>query len=179
MHIRQVGFLSRLLLTTTELCQRLSLPLLPCRRFIAEEAFGFRVKQLLPEALRVLDLQDLHFLRKGTGHILSAVLPAPALDEGPHIQLVSTSRAVTCGVCEVSDGCRQGGSTQGWERHPRDPRPPPRPHQWHSSRACSNSQARFCSAAFYSVLPLAKLKPWASKSISTRRLRRARSCRAR
>ncbi|CEG40006.1 glycosyl transferase group 1 [Plasmopara halstedii] len=32
-------------------------------RFIAEEMYGWQVKKYAPEALRVLDLQDLHFLR--------------------------------------------------------------------------------------------------------------------
>jgi len=33
-------------------------------RFIMEEMFGWRVQELLPEALRMLDTQDLHFLRE-------------------------------------------------------------------------------------------------------------------
>lgn len=34
-------------------------------RFYSEEAYSFRVRQVLPEALRVLDMQDMHCLRKG------------------------------------------------------------------------------------------------------------------
>ena len=34
-------------------------------RFIAEEAYSFWIKKLAPAALRVLDLQDLHSLRRG------------------------------------------------------------------------------------------------------------------
>eukprot|EP00891_Asterochloris_glomerata_P003663 jgi/Astpho2/3663/e_gw1.00059.37.1_t len=34
-------------------------------RFYTEEAFSFRVREVAPEALRVLDMQDCHFLRKG------------------------------------------------------------------------------------------------------------------
>jgi hypothetical protein len=34
-------------------------------RFYAEEMFSFRVKDMIPEALRVLDMQDVHFLREG------------------------------------------------------------------------------------------------------------------
>ena len=34
-------------------------------RFYAEEMFSFRVKDLFPNALRVLDMQDVHFLREG------------------------------------------------------------------------------------------------------------------
>lgn len=34
-------------------------------RFYAEEMFSFHVKDLLPNALRILDMQDVHFLREG------------------------------------------------------------------------------------------------------------------
>ena len=34
-------------------------------RFYNEEAFSFRVREVAPSALRVLDMQDCHFLRKG------------------------------------------------------------------------------------------------------------------
>lgn len=34
-------------------------------RFYAEEMFSFRVKDLIPKTLRVLDMQDVHFLREG------------------------------------------------------------------------------------------------------------------
>ncbi|KAK9811810.1 hypothetical protein WJX72_010518 [[Myrmecia] bisecta] len=34
-------------------------------RFYAEEAFSFRVRELAPQALRVVDMQDMHFLREG------------------------------------------------------------------------------------------------------------------
>ena len=39
----------------------------PCthRRFIAEEAFSFRIREVAPDALRVLDMQDCHALRSG------------------------------------------------------------------------------------------------------------------
>lgn len=33
-------------------------------RFIAEEMYGWQAKKYAPEALRVLDLQDVHFVRK-------------------------------------------------------------------------------------------------------------------
>uniref|UniRef100_A0A061SL83 Glycosyltransferase family 4 protein n=1 Tax=Tetraselmis sp. GSL018 TaxID=582737 RepID=A0A061SL83_9CHLO len=39
--------------------------LAPPHRFFAEEAFSFVVRETCPEALRVLDTQDLHFLRAG------------------------------------------------------------------------------------------------------------------
>lgn len=37
----------------------------PLHRFIAEEAFSFRIRELAPDALRVLDMQDCHALRSG------------------------------------------------------------------------------------------------------------------
>jgi glycosyltransferase involved in cell wall biosynthesis len=36
-------------------------------RYITEEQFGWRVAQQCPEALRILDTEDLHFLRKARG----------------------------------------------------------------------------------------------------------------
>ena len=36
-----------------------------CFRFFAEEAFSFVIRESCPSALRVLDTQDLHFLRNG------------------------------------------------------------------------------------------------------------------
>jgi len=37
-----------------------------------EEAFGWRVRQHCPKALRIIDTQDLHFLRRGRECILGA-----------------------------------------------------------------------------------------------------------
>lgn len=57
-------------------------------RFTTEEAFSFRVRELCPSALRVLDTQDLHALRRRRGVLveagasLDAVLAAsPAADD--------------------------------------------------------------------------------------------------
>src|SRR4051812_41324447 len=33
-------------------------------RFVTEEQFSWRVREVCPDALRILDTQDLHFLRK-------------------------------------------------------------------------------------------------------------------
>ena len=41
-------------------------------RFTAEEAFSFRVKQLMPGALRVLDMQDMHSLRRARHALVQA-----------------------------------------------------------------------------------------------------------
>jgi hypothetical protein len=51
------------------------MPPLPTRRFYTEEAFSFRVRELAPRALRVLDMQDVHFLRAGRQEL--AALGAP------------------------------------------------------------------------------------------------------
>lgn len=39
-------------------------------RFIAEEMYGWQAKKYAPDALRVLDLQDVHFLRKAREHLV-------------------------------------------------------------------------------------------------------------
>ena len=41
-------------------------------RFMAEEQFSFRVRELCPKALRVLDTQDLHSLRRGRQAIVES-----------------------------------------------------------------------------------------------------------
>lgn len=41
-------------------------------RFMAEEAYSFRVRELAPNALRVLDMQDLHALRKGRQELVES-----------------------------------------------------------------------------------------------------------
>jgi glycosyltransferase involved in cell wall biosynthesis len=41
-------------------------------RFVIEEQFGWRVEENAPNAIRVLDLQDLHFLRRARGAALQA-----------------------------------------------------------------------------------------------------------
>jgi len=41
-------------------------------RFFAEEAYSFVVRDAVPDALRVLDTQDLHFLRNGRHDVLKA-----------------------------------------------------------------------------------------------------------
>lgn len=43
-------------------------------RFYAEEMFSFRVKDILPDALRILDMQDVHFLRESR-QLLAKQLP--------------------------------------------------------------------------------------------------------
>lgn len=41
-------------------------------RFLAEEQFGWRVSEICPKALRILDTEDLHGLRKGRAQALKA-----------------------------------------------------------------------------------------------------------
>lgn len=48
-------------------------------RFITEEQFSWRVRQVLPSAIRVLDTIDLHFLRKAREARLSSGLGPPEL----------------------------------------------------------------------------------------------------
>ena len=47
-------------------------------RFASEEAFSFRVRELVPDALRVLDMQDVHALRRGRQALVEAGNTDPA-----------------------------------------------------------------------------------------------------
>jgi O-antigen biosynthesis protein len=55
-------------------------------RFYAEEMFSFRIKDILPDALRVLDMQDVHFLREGR-QLLAKQLDSGDGGGGPIITL--------------------------------------------------------------------------------------------
>jgi glycosyltransferase involved in cell wall biosynthesis len=44
-------------------------------RFMTEEQFGWRVAECCPEALRILDTEDLHFLRKAREEAISLKIP--------------------------------------------------------------------------------------------------------
>jgi len=44
-------------------------------RFITEEQFGWRVAEQCPDALRILDTEDLHFLRKAREEAVKKMLP--------------------------------------------------------------------------------------------------------
>jgi O-antigen biosynthesis protein len=44
-------------------------------RFVIEEQFSWRVKKFSPQSIRVLDTQDVHFLRRGRGQALQNGLP--------------------------------------------------------------------------------------------------------
>lgn len=46
-------------------------------RFMMEEQFGWRVKEVCPEALQLLDTEDLHFLRKARQEALKSNKKAP------------------------------------------------------------------------------------------------------
>ena len=50
-------------------------------RFMAEEAYSFRVRELAPDALRVLDMQDLHALRRGRQELFESGADARAILE--------------------------------------------------------------------------------------------------
>ncbi len=49
-------------------------------RFYSEEAYSFRVRDIAPGALRVLDMQDMHCLRKG------AQVPYAVMHQHMHYQ---------------------------------------------------------------------------------------------
>jgi hypothetical protein len=55
-------------------------------RFIMEEQFGWRVRRASPHTLRVLDTQDLHFMRRARGQLVDAGA-APALVEAAALRL--------------------------------------------------------------------------------------------
>ena len=48
-------------------------------RFYTEEAYSFRVRSVIPNALQILDMQDMHSLRKGSP-ICSALLSRKSSD---------------------------------------------------------------------------------------------------
>lgn len=49
-------------------------------RFLTEEQFGWRVQENCPKALRILDTEDLHFLRKARMAAVKKFLPAEEAD---------------------------------------------------------------------------------------------------
>lgn len=49
-------------------------------RFMTEEQFGWRVAECCPEALRILDTEDLHFLRKAREEAISLKMPIEQSD---------------------------------------------------------------------------------------------------
>lgn len=54
-----------------ELLRRLNPDVVVFDRFMMEEQFGWRVRENLPNAIRILDMEDLHFLRKSRGEALA------------------------------------------------------------------------------------------------------------
>lgn len=62
-------------------------------RFYAEEMWSFRVKSLLPDAMRVLDMQDVHFLREGRQEALKSGSPLDSvLETRPTASFASCQR---------------------------------------------------------------------------------------
>jgi glycosyltransferase involved in cell wall biosynthesis len=49
-------------------------------RFVTEEQFGWRVAEICPEAIRILDTEDLHFLRKGRENAVKEGKPIEQAD---------------------------------------------------------------------------------------------------
>jgi glycosyltransferase involved in cell wall biosynthesis len=60
-------------------------------RFYAEEMWSFRVKSLLPEAVRILDMQDVHFLRESRQDALKS---GASLEDVLNIR--PTASAISC-----------------------------------------------------------------------------------
>jgi O-antigen biosynthesis protein len=70
-------------------------------RYVIEEQFGWRVRQTLPQCIRIIDTQDLHFLRRARekalkqGASLTAIASAniPLMDESSCRELASLYRS--------------------------------------------------------------------------------------
>jgi len=70
-------------------------------RFITEEMFGWRVRNVCPEAAHVIDTQDLHFLRHARQHIVEeqlVVSDSHLWDPSSSPQLAATSVSNTTGT---------------------------------------------------------------------------------
>lgn len=50
-------------------------------RFLTEEQFGWRVAEVVPNAIRILDTEDLHFLRKAREEAFKKGIPQPIEEE--------------------------------------------------------------------------------------------------
>ncbi|KAK9812031.1 hypothetical protein WJX73_010341 [Symbiochloris irregularis] len=91
----------------TQLLQKLQPRVCVFDRFYTEEAFSFRVREVMPEALLVLDMQDLHCLRKARqaaglegGTLLEAMTrPPKASDAALQRELASIYRSDLTLVC--------------------------------------------------------------------------------
>jgi hypothetical protein len=64
-------------------------------RFVMEEQFGWRIRRVCPDAVRVLDTQDLHFLRRARQSLIEAQIPADKLHSQP---AVLTSKVIDAGL---------------------------------------------------------------------------------
>ena len=68
-------------------------------RFVAEEAFSSRVRELSPSAIRVLDMQDMHSLRRHRETIPFPSIPSPSTSSSLVRELASLHRSDLSIVC--------------------------------------------------------------------------------
>lgn len=61
--------------STTSLLERIQPDVVMFDRFITEEQFGWMVDEICPHALKILDTEDLHFLRENRANIIKKSLP--------------------------------------------------------------------------------------------------------
>ena len=61
-------------------------------RFVIEEQFGWRVHEVCPNALRILDTQDLHFLRRARQRALEGEQPIQLISEDTYREIASIYR---------------------------------------------------------------------------------------
>jgi hypothetical protein len=80
-------------------------------RFFAEEAFSFRVRELSPTSLRLLDMQDLHALRRGRQRLVkSGAAPSDVIMHVPSVtheelarELAAVQRSDLVFVCSPTE----------------------------------------------------------------------------
>ena len=102
-------------------------------RFIAEEAFSFRMRELAPDALRILDMQDFHTLRNGACslalHAAYFTLICWSLSGGSATSMLQGAEVMQPG-CQGGRGCwrREAASQKFW-----------RTAQTRAAPACSGS----------------------------------------
>jgi hypothetical protein len=113
-------------------------------RFFAEEMFSFRVRQAAPGALRVLDMQDMHFLREGE--------PQPLFTLAASRQ--RRTRQPPSALGDLGDPRRrrlpQGASSwsrrgRGWRRSWPAARTPPPPPPCGSCPPSTAATSRWCA----------------------------------
>jgi hypothetical protein len=75
-------------------------------RFLMEEQFGWRVRDTVPDALRIVDSQDLHFLRDFRGSLVDAEISAESDLVSDQWENVSKAMTTDLAVREVASFLR-------------------------------------------------------------------------